>query len=239
MRNVAQIKPHPKKPGTETLSVLIPIAGSGSKTSTYGSKSLLEYKKNTVLENQLEIVFSVYPKVDVTLVLGFDAQRIYKKISQKYPSLKYVYIPDYNLYGQAFSIISGCLSINTSNVLIVYGDIIFNRPAISKFQMDKSYLLCDSKKKILSDKVGIMSNNYRVSIIQHGIKSPKWAQIAMLAKQELDIVKGLFNFRDSYRWMGYEIFNYVMRSGGRFTSVEFPRQDVFEINTLQDLQPRK
>jgi choline kinase len=230
MRN---IKPAKIKSVPPTLSVVIIAAGCGTKTRSFGPKSLLDYHHKTVIEHQINTIYNVYPDADIIIVVGFEYQKLYKKLSTKYPNLKYVYIEDYENRGQGFSIINGCLAATSSNILIIYGDIIFNKFTINKLPKDKSYVLCDTKNKINKDKVGVHANDGIVAILQHGIKT-KWAQIVILSTNEINMVKGLLCNKDSYRWMGYEILNYIIRNGGELRSIEFPRQDLFEINGLQD-----
>jgi choline kinase len=194
---------------------------------------LFNYRGKTVIEHQLDTIYAVYPTADITLVLGFEATKIYKKIFRLYPKIRYIFVENYDTHNQVYSILQGVMSSTTTNLLLIYGDILFNKSTINKLELDKSYLLSDTNQQMLKDRVGINGNNSRVSILHHGIKN-KWAQIAIFAESELTILKRLLLYRESYKWLGYEAINYIIKNGGSFTLLENKRQNIKEISNIQD-----
>ena len=75
-RNVKSIKTTKEN---NNLSIVIPIAGAGSKTKSFGPKSLLNIRGTALIERQLNIIYDVYPTAEVILVVGFEYQKIIKR----------------------------------------------------------------------------------------------------------------------------------------------------------------
>ena len=87
-RNTGKVKEanSTQKPsGYSELSVIIPAAGMGRRMKSYGPKGLISLNGPSVLERQLKIVWKIYPKADITIVAGFQADLISERIRKKYP----------------------------------------------------------------------------------------------------------------------------------------------------------
>lgn len=228
MRNTQNIK---KSTNNPTLSIVIIAAGIGSKTKSFGTKSLFEIRGQTLIQRQLDTIYSVYPNIEIILVAGFEAYKVYKRLANIYTKLKYVFIDDYENTNQVYSILNGVLATNSTNILLIYGDILFNKFTINDLDLKHSYLLADTNKQISRDKVGIHTNeNNIVEILHHGIKN-KWAQIVLFSEYELSLLKKLFLNRESYRWLGYEAINYIIKNGGQFIILDNKKQNIREIST--------
>lgn len=215
------------------ISVVLPIAGFGTKTKSFGSKSLLSIRGTTLLEHQLHNIYAVYPNAEVILVVGFEYHKIYKRIKDKYP-VKFVYNPKYEEEGQALSILMGLHSCSYKSVLLIYGDILFNKSTIGTLQLNRSTIVIDTKYQLQSHKVGVgIADDQTVSMLCHGIKT-KWSQIVMLYGIELSMSKDLLLRTDAHKWLGYEILNDVIKNGGVFYITEPKSQKILEINGIKD-----
>lgn len=219
----------------DNISVVLLTAGCGSKTKSFGNKSLLSYAKTPIIIKQIKNIYKVFPQAEIVVVLGYEGQRLYAEISAKFPSIKYVYNSEYTTTGQTYSILLGMMAASHDNILLIYGDIIFNFYTINRLKVGQSCAICDNRNQIRKDKVGVTYINSVATVFQHGLKT-KWTQLVLLTKKEIDIAKQLFLTRESYKWFGYEMLNYILKHGGRINVVEFSKQNVLEINSMSDLE---
>lgn len=235
-RNVRSIKL--KMPPTQAPTFIILCAGIGSKCKSSGNKSLMVYNGKTIIEQQINTIYSVYPTADIIVVLGFDSIKMAKFISTRYDNkIRLVYNQKYEETGSSFSMVLGLLACNTNWVVCIHNDILFNKPAINKLDGERSYIICDNKGQIDNNKPSVSFNSDRKLLsITHGIADYKWSQIVSLAKPEINALRGLFGQEPSFGWVGYEGINFVVRNRNcEFTVMEPQRMKIKEINDARDL----
>ena len=124
-RNVVKAKEQQVDQKGEDLSVVIPAAGIGRRMKSHGPKSLIHIKDSSIIERQIKLVHKYYPESEIIVVVGFGANLIREKIRRKYP-VKLVYNFDYENNNVCRSIGIGLQVCNRKNVLLMYGDLVFN-----------------------------------------------------------------------------------------------------------------
>lgn len=226
-------------PGKNTeLSVVIPAAGVGKRMKSKDAKSLIEIEQGiSLVERQLQIIWSTYPKSDVLLVVGYKADKI-REALKNYP-VRFIYNPIYETTNVAFSISLGLQASISEECLIVYGDLFFNEDAIGTITDGKSKVLVDSNNYMSSDEVGlIVDEDYQITNFSFGLER-KWSQIAFLRGVELDLFKNACYKEDASRWFGYEALNEIINNGGELQSHIIPSSISIDIDTPQDLTKAK
>ena len=58
------------------LNIIIPAAGLGRRMKTYGPKSLINIGGSNLISRQLNILEKKYPKASISIVLGYDSERV-------------------------------------------------------------------------------------------------------------------------------------------------------------------
>ena len=231
-RNVTTTKKEIRGPSAG-LGVIIPAAGMGYRMKSHGPKALLQINKEyCLIERQLEIIWSEYPGAEIFVVVGFEAEKIRKRLL-RYP-VRIIYNPIHEKTNVLFSIGLALQASIAKEIMIVYGDLIFNDFSIRGMK-GKSKILLDEKKSFKSDEVGLIYQNKKVTNFSFGLDC-KWAQIAYLTGLELSLMEEISTKPEASQWLGYEALNYIIENGGEMSAHSPKNAQVFEIDTKKDLE---
>ena len=235
-RNTSKAKKDPNVEPSDYsgLSVIIPAAGMGRRMKSYGPKGLISLNGPSVLERQIKIIWKIYPKADITIVAGFQADLISERIRKKY-QVRIVRNTDYQETNVARSIFLGLQSCVNRHALIVYGDLVFNSVTLRGLVGEQSKVVVDGKKNIRDEEVGVLFDKKGVTNFSYAIDK-KWCQIAYLSKHEMGLFEEISSKKDREKWFGYEIFNEIIEQGGSFSPVEQSGMKIAEIDTPRDLR---
>jgi choline kinase len=233
VKNVTTIK---TPSNSEGLSIIIPAAGVGHRMKSYGPKAMIEVSKNTTLiEKQIKTLWKEYPSAEIFVVVGFDAERIIEKLS-KYP-VRIIYNHLYDSTSVLYSIGLAMNAVTSKEVLVVYGDLVFNQHTVNKLR-GKSKIVAENSGFLKKSEVGIASHNDKVTNFSFGLDT-KWCQIVYLSGKELDIFQYISFKKETKQWLGYEALNYIIKQGGQI-SVVFPKKmSIVEIDSIKDLDKIK
>tara|TARA_Y100000296_G_scaffold75741_1_gene95720 strand:- start:652 stop:1368 length:717 start_codon:yes stop_codon:yes gene_type:complete len=227
-----------KKNGSGTsdkslLSVIIPVAGMGHRMKSYGPKCLLHVdKESTIIERIIYNVYKSYPYSDIIAVVGFDADKVIKTLPRD------IRIIENQLYEETNVVESLRLALNNSvcdNVLIIYGDLIFNQDAILGITENGSCAVVDTKSRFKNEEIGVTVVNDKISSFAYGLDT-KWAQMIYLTGVELNIFRELCFDRKKNRLYPFEILNMVINRGGKIKAVEPDDMEILEVDSLRDLR---
>jgi choline kinase len=215
------------------MQVIILAAGIGSRTRSYEPRCLLKYNNKVILDNQIEVITEVFNKSQITIVCGFDINKIIKKIGK---SARIVENPNYETTNNAESL---RLAVNNSmldTILFLHGDLVISEQLFSQVSTEKSFLLIDSTDKFEEKEVGITVVNNKATVLSYGLPT-KWCQIAYLAENETNILRKLFlkNDFNTKNLLTFEIINKIMESGGEFNCFEIASGFIKEIDSLKDI----
>lgn len=219
------------------LTVVIPTAGIGKRLKYVGAKALLALpNRETVVERQLRIIRDVFPNCDIIVVTGFESSKI-KTIIKKRFHTRIVLNEQYESTSVTHSISLALHASLSNQVLIVYGDLVFEHALLQKFarQSDKSYILCDNTGQILETEVGLTHNNEIVEHFTYGI-NPKWGQIVYLTGFELEKFEAIATQSESNRLLAYEVFNKIIEIGGHFHIIKIDNEKLIEIDHPKDIE---
>lgn len=223
---------------TSELTVVIPAAGLGRRMKYKDPKclSIVEHGK-TLIERQLDMIWNIYPKSEIFVVIGYDADNIRNKL-KGYP-IRFIYNPLFEQTNVTFSLGLALQASLSKKCLIIYGDLIFNNDSISSITSNGSRILIDANNHINADEVGlIIDENKNISNFSFGLPE-KWAQIAYLEDHELELFKSFCYNEGSRKWFGYEVLNQIINQHGVLKSHKILTSIVFDIDTIQDLNKAK
>jgi len=200
----------------EDLSIIIPIAGIGKRMKSYGPKALIDLGRGSnILYRQLNLLQYNYPKADIVIVAGFDYDKIAKAINEwaEYriagkKNITLINNKDYISTNVAYSIACGIEACETDNILIVYGDLVFNKEAINIDFNKNGILTTDTMGQL---EIGVEEKDNKVVRFCYSSKM-KWSQIAFLHKQELEIFKRLVDKKEKRKFFTFEILNLMIES---------------------------
>jgi choline kinase len=202
---------------------------------SYGPKPLIELSGyETVLGRQLRVLRTAFPKADIVVVVGYEADRVIRTLPLGM-RLKVVENERHDETNVLRSIGMGLRVVNTTNVLVVYGDLVFNSDAVAWASSNGSSLLVDTKGQIGEEEVGATVVDGRVTNMSYGLDT-KWSQIMYLTGRELDLFKRMAWNNDKRVWFGYEALNMVIDNGGHLRAIEPRGVRVAEIDSSKDIE---
>ena len=141
----------------------------------YGPTSLIPIKNSKLLDYHLKYISDVFPKNEIVICTGFNADRVEKYIRTNYANQNIRIVEN-----QIFEDTNSCESLrlclnntNNNNILIINGGVFFYKDAISKIDTKKSCILVE-KNNITLD-IGI-NQNKELYITQQQKTKPKHSQ---------------------------------------------------------------
>jgi len=216
----------------DLLSVIIPVAGMGHRMKSYGPKCLLHTDPQyTIIERIIYNVYKVYPDSDIITVVGFDADKVIKILPRDIRIVENQFYEDTNV------VESLRLALNNAaydNVLIIYGDLIFNPETLLGLTEDESRAIIDTKDRFKNEEIGVTIVDDKITNFAYGLDT-KWAQIIYLTGKELKLFREFCSDRKKGRMYPFELLNMVINRGGSIGVVEPDGMKITEVDSLRDL----
>lgn len=236
--SITTAKKGPRQKYSQDLSIIIPAAGMGKRMKSYGPKALIEIDKSgtTIIERQIKILWKIYPDAEILVVVGFECEKIRKKL-EKYP-VRIIHNPIHENSNVLFSIGLAAQACISEEVMIVYGDLIFNESCVKNLRGKESKIVIDDMGLFKKEEVGAIVEEGHVTNLSFGLKT-KWAQIAYFIGEELEIFKETALKKECVQWFGYEAINRVLENGGVIRPVTSRYNKMIEIDVAKDLEKIK
>jgi len=226
VRNVVDIHGKPK---LSKIGVIIPAAGCGNKTKCLGAKSLLNILHVPLIDRQLDIINKTINKKDIVLVVGFEAEKVLN-YTKKYNIIR-VENENYDKTNISRSISIGLKTLHCDSILIVYGDLFFNKELIDLQYKKESFVICCNTMS--ENEIGYIQNDNILENLFYDLPN-KWAQIAYFVGDELKILEKIVHDRSNDVLFGYEIINKIIDKGGKFKTIVPKNGYCQDIDTNKD-----
>ena len=123
-------------------NILILSAGLGSRLRPLTNKkpkALVKYFGKPLLDYQLEVYSKINLINKIFIAVGYKKEKFAKYKKNK--KIKFITIPNFDKKSMLFTLIKSITKIGSNkNILIIYGDIIFNKSVLNKIIVDKSLI---------------------------------------------------------------------------------------------------
>ena len=215
----------------DKYSIIIPAAGIGRRMRIHGPKSLIPIQGGkTILSNQLENIKECFRHYEIVLIGGYQIDKLTRDIPK---NTKIIYNKNYEKTNVLDSIRLGLEEITTDKVIILYGDLIFNKNCLNlPFYNSSAIVICNTMQK---EEVGCIIENNTIENMFYQLPN-KWAQISYFTGFELYKLKNLCN-HDNYRmWFGFEAINTIISMGGKFEALKPEDGRAIDIDSSYDLK---
>ena len=224
------------KTPNNTVCAVIPAAGCGRRMKSYGPKALLEIHDENIITNQINILEKVVPRISISLVCGFKAEKLMKNLPERIIKIENEFYETTNVVR---SIGVGLRTIRDSATLIlVYGDLFFNDIAIKCLDLSYSCILINDTT-MTDEEVGcVVDENGILQNMMYDLPN-KWAQVAVFNGLELKLLKQLCWDKKNYHKFGFEIINEIIEKGGKFACLKHKKCKVIDIDTSKDIERAK
>ena len=225
VRNIEYILPYK----TKKYSIIIPTAGINHRIKINDCRSLLKVGQHTLIERQLLILDKIFNRKEIIVVGGYYADRLYQNLPS---SIIRAYNSDYNDTSVISSINVGLKCASSDLIIIIYGDLFFNKRLLSLPFRKES---CVISNDLMNDRnVGINMDGGRLVSMFYDLPN-KWAQVAFFMGKELELLRQICDDEKNSRMLGYECINQIIDMGGSF-GVEKPRNGIaIDVDTVYDL----
>lgn len=219
----------------KNLTAIILAASPARRMTTIGNRSLIKVNNTNLINYQIDSVKAKFKEIaDIICVLGYEAERVYKTLPKGVRSVENERYADTNNVRSLSLALKACI---TTNILIIYGDLYFEKEVFDKFTHNKSHLVFDTAEQIEKSKVGGITDNGIITNLSFGLPQ-KWAQVALLATPEFDLLNKFVHEKANERLCIFEIFNLMIERGGQFCPTEC-NYFLKEISCVKDIEAIK
>ena len=218
------------RPKKQKYSVIIPGDRMGLRMKSFGAKSLIKLSdQSNVISHQLTVINKVLKQTDIVLITGFESKRVTARTPDNITKL---YNEDYTQTNISHSVRMGLDSVNTNNVVIIPGNLVFNQSALST-SFNESMVIMDLPDK--QGGVGCVSNNNQLEHMIYDIPN-KWSQIAYFTGRELELLRDIVS-QDKYKmFFMFEIINMIINKGGEFNTILPKNIQITSIDSSKDIK---
>lgn len=213
------------------IDIIIPSAGIGKRMKSFGPKSLIGIKPNlNILQNQLNIINKIFPTSNIILVCGFEA----KTLMDNSPSnIIKIENEKYETTNVVRSIGMG-LRASSKEVLIIYGDLVFNETCLKVMNYNKSSILVGNDIMNESEVGCIFNKTNYIENMMYDLPC-KWGQMIFLKDRELSIFKEICWNPNNYNMFGFEAINLAINNGANFFACQNNKAKVIDVDSSKDL----
>lgn len=214
-------------------SIVIPAAGMGYRMKGQGPKCLLDINGKHLIEHQIEIISQVFTRFEVILVVGFQYLQV-REVFKQTRNFKMVVNYDFETTNVVKSIGLGLDRAEEKDVVVIYGDLLFNKEAITAPFGYESVVVLDQLNGMMDkDEVGVVNYKNTATNLMYGLPQ-KWAQIAYFTEKELALMKTICKDESFSKCFGFEAINEVIHRGGTFRAVCPQKIKAFDLDSSAD-----
>lgn len=221
--------------------ILTPEITKGMKS--IGSKSLLKIRNKSLLEHQIDYLFSLSRKIVVNIVTGFDHDKISKHLNEKYEKrmdqIKLIYNDRYENTNYGYSVKLLVNSIDAEELLIVSSGVLIKKLAIGleSFTGNSKIYLLDKTKNNFN--IGCdSSSGDQINYLFYDLPSP-WAECAYLNKSCVKNLTEMVNEKQLDQMYLFELINNLINQDVVFEKTYIKKNQILNISGIKDLVKAK
>jgi hypothetical protein len=154
-------------------------------------------------------------------VLGFEAEKIYSLL--KYENIRFVHNEFFFETGSYKSLIMGYRACSHKNILVIHGDIIFNKKSLPK--EESSIVIGEA-----NDDVGILHQSGKILTFSYGFDN-SWSKIIYLSANHSKYLTNLTLTEQDDKKFDFELYNQILDKDNKFS---LHIGTTKEINTIKD-----
>ncbi len=172
-------------------------------------------------------------KPQIILVAGFEVDKV-RAAMKSHRNILVVENPLWDTTNVVHSIGIGLQHAIHTNVLIVYGDLVFNAWTLKVPLGQSSMVLTDRYGLMKDEEVGCIIQGNMLENMMYSLPN-KWAQIVYLTGREQELFKKVCTDENYSRYFGFEVVNMIIGVGGKLMTHSHPRMRITDIDSSKDL----
>lgn len=226
------IAPTRRKPTPTNISVILPSAGPGRRMRSYGAKGLIQLNDTNVINRQITLIKEKWPESEIIVITGFQSDKVLKSIENR--NVKSVENHIFEETSVLYSIGLALRVVTYTNVLILYGDLVFEKTILDLPLTSTSVITGNMP----NDSVGTNIDGEYICHFEYGIPN-KWCQIAFIDDSGFTSLKKHATNKDNFKLHTFEIFNKMIDEGHKFKNLPAIGEIVEIENTVDIDRARK
>ena len=220
-----------KNSDTDTITVIIPAAGTGRRMKTYGPKPMINIGKKTILQRQIDIIKEYFKSVRFIIVTGFESDKLIQNSPKDFIKLENELYKETNV---ARSVSIALNAVESDRVLVLMGDLVFSKEAIGMLDYSSSCTSASIDSYREAEVGCIISKNGVLLNMMYDLEL-KWNQIVYLQGKELKLFKEACTKRKNKKLFLFEIMNKVIDKGGKIKCIINDKIKVIDVDNSKDL----
>lgn len=223
------------KPGihNKKIGIIIPGAGSAHRMpDIYRPKFNIEIDGQSLWQYQIDTIRDYFVSPDIIYVGGYEFTKLKKELPGNIRLIKNSNFAKNNV---CQSIHLGLLANVLDSVLIIYGDLYFNKNIFKDLDNVSCILYNDEPAK--TNEVGVNIQDEYATFFSYKIKQ-KWSQIVYLTGKELELAEDLSGLESNENIFGFELLNQIIDHGGKFKAIP-TKEYVIDLDTQEDIKKLK
>lgn len=214
------------------ISVILLCDSPGYRMKSYGPASLISFNDKRLIDIQIEAIQKNFPIYEIIISVGFEAERIYKYIRQKYRHIN-IRTVENQIFSTSNSSESMRIALNNTNndkILICDGSLHFTADVLSQIPQNISSVLTQNKNDNLEIGVNINEQNY-AEYFSFGASS-SWSEICFL--HNYDYIESLRKILLSYdkNKFAFEALNDLITTKHNLINID-NQYNIYKINNLK------
>jgi len=217
--------------------IVAPEITKGMKS--IGSKALLKLKSSTtIIEYQIQELKKIDKKVNITIVTGFESEKI-KKILQKQNKLNILYNDNYLNTNQAKCVDIFLKNYDVENLLIISNGVLFKNSVFNISDIDRSKIfLIDKPKTNFNIGCCDTGSNENIDYLFYDLPI-LWSECVFLNNIAIKKIREIFKSNTIDQLYIFELINILIHNNLDIQKVYIPKKHIMKINTIKDLSRAK
>jgi hypothetical protein len=227
---------------TKLVTIILLCDSPGYRMKSYGPLSLINIGNKKLIDIQIASIKEAFQKFELVLCLGFDSERVYNYVKNKYPKLN-VRVVENQLYNSSNSCEGLRLSLNNicnDNVLICDGNLLIHNKSLLLLDLKRCCTLIESNPCETME-IGLNSDNH--NIVQHLSFGAKyiWSEILFLTGRDvIESLRKILVAYDSKTRFIFEALNELISNEYHIFSIANKHQikKINNIKTYHDIKDK-
>ena len=217
------------------VSIIIPGAGHGRRMKSYGPKPLFKLSDEVrLIDHQYRMIKeNVVDEHEIIFVGGFKHERVIRHTRDM--DIKHVHNDRHAETNVVDSLRIGIEAAKFDVIVVIYGDLYFNRGTIDNIDYDHTSILCNAEGGWMSPKeVGCTIDNGLVEHVLYDLDN-KWAQVGTFVRGELAMLKKMIGNNKYRNYFLFEIMNEMIDRGASIKAIIDDEIKTRDIDNVADL----
>ena len=223
-----------REPYTGLVSVILLADVPGYRMKSYGPTSLLEVKKNRLIDHQIKAVCNAFPNSEIVICTGFESEKINRYVRYTYDnsSIRMVENQLFNNTNSCESLRLALNNIHNDDLFIIDGSLLFTNKALQSCKMQESLVYIDDKCGEQFE-VGVNINeNATVEYFSFGA-SKGWSEIMFLkGEKTIEQLRRILYMETFKTKFIFEAINELIRVDHTIKAVK-NRAKIHKINNIK------